>query len=204
MWHFPPPPRAPQPLPFEFYAEHNNNMPNAYPDDDEKAKIRNVHRHQTRRWHTRYVVCTAPGTTPDRGMHYSRCILSLWPPPVTEHVVEHHILAHSCPEDLLSGIHALLARLKLNRVVHPTNQCNVLNSDHGGSWYMLNHALARFSVPTTPARRVEERLQQYDYVFNAPHNRGKLTLLNIHVEKTQWWHTGHAAEAALKHAAAAN
>ncbi len=202
MWNFPPPPRAPLPLPFEFYPNHYI-MPEAYPDDGEKAKIRDIH-HRTRRWHNRYVVCTAPGTTPDREMHYSRCILSLWPPPVSEHVVEHHILAHSCPEDLLSGIHALLARLKLNRMVHPTDQCNVLISDHGGSWYMLNHALPRFSIPKTRAERVEERLQQYDYVFYHPFNRGKLTLLNIHVEKSQWWHTGHAAEAALQHAAAAN
>jgi hypothetical protein len=202
MLAFPSPSRAPLPLlPFEFYPT-NYNMPEEYPDDDEKTKIRAAH--LRRGWHTDVVVCTARGTTLNAGMHFSRCILAVWHPRVSEHVVKCHILAHSCPEDLLNGIHALLARLKVNHLVHPTNQCNVWDPSDD-TWYVLHHALPQFSIPKTLAERKEERRTQYDrFAFGTPLNSGKLTLLKILVEKSHWWHQDRAVEAALQHAAAAN
>ena len=203
-----PSPRAPPRLPFEFYPD-NYTTPPEYPDPDEETDIRaKFQQPDFLHSSSHYVVCTARGTTPDASMHYSRCILSLWPPPVSQYVIKRHVLAHSCPEDLLSGIYALLMQLKLDRLVHPIDQCNAFVPEDDGSGYyqyVLNHALPKFtpahSKTLTELKQV--RRDDYDRAFDTPLNRGKLTLLNIHIERSRWsWAWGRDTKAALQRAAA--
>jgi hypothetical protein len=135
-------------------------------------------------------------------VNYSRCILRLWRPPYTKlHAIKHHVLAHSRPEDLLSGIHALLARLNLNHWVRPRHDYLVFDPNDG-AWTSMNH----WRQPTFGfghSQTIMERQQEYTRVFDLQ-NQGRLTLLQIYLDRSRLdaFCSDARVDEALRHAAA--
>lgn len=172
-------------MPFEFYSD--DPKPPVYPDaGDEQQAIRALFQWPgLRSLRDNYVVCAA---TPRKGavMRYSCCILSLWLPPYPKHAIKQHILAHSCPEDLRRGIDSLLSRLGVNHWVRPSDQYNVFNPILGGSWWVQNHSLPHFmrGYHRSHTERVSMRSADYDQIFDSQLNGGRLTLLDIHLERS--------------------
>jgi hypothetical protein len=194
------------PLPFKFYPEEDDSASTnqGYPCAKEKRHIRVVFGRPD--WRADYEVYAAPPTITTTMLlrimgpmvRYSRCILVLQRPPIMRHVITRHVLAHTCPEDLRSGIDALLARLGLDHWVRVTNQCSCFEPPN--TWWMMNHSLPVFTPEhgKTIEERAAYRRDAYDLGFDSLLNRGKLTLLEIHLERSPW--TIGRTDAAVQHA----